>query len=77
MTDIVRFRCKNCGHRFETDVLDRDDEIEARRNNQPTSPVHYPKCNRTDALVVNPNLDLDGLAVEHDEEPERVQISRG
>ena len=28
-------------------------------------------------LVVNPNLDLDGSVVEHNEEPERVQISRG
>ncbi len=28
-------------------------------------------------FVVDPNLDLDGLAVEHDEEPARVQISRG
>lgn len=29
------------------------------------------------ALVVNLNLDLDGLAVEHDEGPARAQVSSG
>ena len=48
MTDIVRFRCNNCGHRFEVEVLDEYERREARRRDQPTSPVHCPKCNRTD-----------------------------
>ena len=48
MTDIVRFHCNNCGHRFETEVLDKDEQREARRINQPTSPIQCPECNRTD-----------------------------
>ena len=40
-----RFRCLNCGHNFEAEVLE-DGEAEARRVYP--SPVHCPKCNRTD-----------------------------
>ncbi|HDO52772.1 MAG TPA: zinc ribbon domain-containing protein [Rhizobiales bacterium] len=45
MAEIVRFRCKTCGHRFEAEVLDPDEKREARRRNRPTSDVHCPKCN--------------------------------
>lgn len=48
MADMVRFRCNNCGHKFEDEVLDQYEAREARRNNQRTSPIHCPKCNRTD-----------------------------
>lgn len=48
MTDIVRFRCQNCGYRFETEVLGDDERREARRINRPTSAVQCPKCHRTD-----------------------------
>lgn len=48
MTDTVRFRCQNCGHRFETEVLDEHERREARRLDRPTSPVHCPICHRAD-----------------------------
>jgi rubredoxin len=48
MADTIRFRCLNCGHRFEAEVLDEDEKREARRRNQPTSPIQCPECRRTD-----------------------------
>ena len=48
MNDVVRFRCNNCGHRFETEVLSERERLEARRRNQPTSTVQCPRCKRTD-----------------------------
>ena len=50
MTEIIRFRCRNCGHRFETKVLDENEQRDARRTNQPTSPVCCPECMHTDLL---------------------------
>ncbi len=48
MPERARFRCKNCGHRFEADVLDEAERREARREDRPTSAVHCPECRRTD-----------------------------
>lgn len=48
MPESVRFRCNNCGHRFETDVLDKEELREARRKNRSTGSVYCPKCHRTD-----------------------------
>ncbi len=48
MTEFVRFRCNNCGHRFEKEVLDEDEQREARRDNRPTSALRCPKCRRAD-----------------------------
>ncbi len=48
MPELARFRCINCGHRFEVEVLDDDERREARRENRPTSAVHCPECYRTD-----------------------------
>ena len=48
MTERVRFRCQNCGYRFETEVLDEAERREARRLDRPTSAVHCPDCHRTD-----------------------------
>lgn len=48
MPERVYFRCNNCGHRFETEVLEENERREARRENRPTNAVHCPKCNRTD-----------------------------
>ena len=31
MSEIVRYRCKNCGHRFEMEVLTRAEQEQARR----------------------------------------------
>ena len=30
VTAVVRFRCNNCGHRFEAEVLNEDERYEAR-----------------------------------------------
>lgn len=48
MTDAVRFRCNNCGHRFEAEVLTEEEKREARRDDQPVSAVRCPVCRRTD-----------------------------
>ncbi len=40
-----RFRCRNCGRRFEAQVFEQG-ESEAKR--LPSGPVHCPDCNRTD-----------------------------
>ena len=47
MTNRVRFRCLNCGARFEALVMDEGEKREARRRNQPTGPVQCPECKRT------------------------------
>lgn len=44
----VRFRCLNCGHRFEEQVLDEDERREAKRKDEPVSRVQCPECRRTD-----------------------------
>ena len=48
MTELVRFRCKNCGHRFEEEILDVDEKREAQREGRPTSDVRCPECERYD-----------------------------
>lgn len=48
MPEHIRFRCNNCGHRFETEVLDEQERREARHENQPTNAVHCLQCQRTD-----------------------------
>lgn len=48
MTDRVRFRCNNCGHRFEVEVLDESERHKARQEHQPISTVNCPQCHRTD-----------------------------
>ena len=48
MARVVRFRCRNCGNRFESEILDENDKREVRRKNLRTSPVRCPSCNRTD-----------------------------
>jgi len=48
MSETVRFRCNNCGHRFDAEVLTDDEKRQARLKNRPTSAVHCPQCNRTD-----------------------------
>jgi rubredoxin len=48
MTEVVRFRCQNCGYRFETEVLDDHELRQAKRLSRPMSAVHCPQCHRTD-----------------------------
>jgi len=38
---VSEFKCGMCGHRFEVEVLDRQDP---REKNVPGSPVRCPKC---------------------------------
>lgn len=42
---VKRYRCLNCGHRFEADVLE-EGEAEAKKIR--TQPVRCPECKRTD-----------------------------
>jgi len=47
MSETKRFRCLNCGKRFETEVLSAREVEEARRERRLTSAIHCPVCNRT------------------------------
>ncbi|EAB6717938.1 zinc ribbon domain-containing protein [Salmonella enterica subsp. enterica serovar Newport] len=48
MTETVRFRCNNCGERFEKDILTKSEEREYDQEKRPYSPVRCPKCRRGD-----------------------------
>ena len=48
MPERARFRCINCGHRFEAEVLTDAEKREARREDRPTSAVQCPQCRRVD-----------------------------
>lgn len=48
MASRKRFRCKNCGERFEVEVLTEEEVRERARRNEGTSPVCCPKCFRID-----------------------------
>jgi DNA-directed RNA polymerase subunit RPC12/RpoP len=48
MPITTRYRCRNCGARFETPVLTPEEIQEARRRGEIMSAVHCPQCNRTD-----------------------------
>lgn len=43
MTEIVRYRCKQCGHHFETPILTEREHREATRDGRPVFAVHCPK----------------------------------
>lgn len=44
MTETVRYQCKQCGHRFETQVLTDRERKEIEEQRQPVFPVTCPKC---------------------------------
>jgi rubredoxin len=48
MTERARFRCNNCGHRFDAEVLTLDEKREYERERRPSSPIRCPVCQRTD-----------------------------
>ncbi len=48
MSERRRYRCNNCGERFERDVLSPEEAEEALRRNEPTFPINCPACRRTD-----------------------------
>ena len=43
MTETVRLRCLNCGHKFTKEILDENEEREARLQNRPPNPVFLPR----------------------------------
>ena len=48
MTETVRFRCNNCGNRFEAEVLTEEERRMAQQRNHSGSKVYCPKCKRSD-----------------------------
>jgi DNA-directed RNA polymerase subunit RPC12/RpoP len=50
MAEKVKYRCKNCGNRFEVEILSDRERREFERQNRPTSPVRCPGCKRTDVM---------------------------
>lgn len=48
MAETVRFRCNNCGHRFDAQVLSQQEKREAERELRPLRDVACPNCNRAD-----------------------------
>lgn len=48
MSKIERYRCLNCGRRFETEVLTPEEQQEAKRQGRALCYVACPECRRTD-----------------------------
>jgi len=48
MTKLVRYRCKNCGKRFEIEILEEHEVRQRQRDNQPIFKIKCPDCSRTD-----------------------------
>lgn len=48
MSVTMRYRCLNCGNRFETIVLTVGEVEEAKLQERPLSSVHCPDCRRRD-----------------------------
>lgn len=48
MSELKRFRCQNCGHRFEEPVLSPNERRDAEREGLRLIGIHCPSCHRTD-----------------------------
>lgn len=48
MSETIRYRCNNCGERFEAEILSADEKREYERENRPYSAVRCPSCYRYD-----------------------------
>ena len=48
MPGTKRYRCLNCGHRFEAEVLTAAEDEEYERENRPRSQLRCPACRRSD-----------------------------
>jgi DNA-directed RNA polymerase subunit RPC12/RpoP len=48
MSETKRYRCNNCGHRFEVQVLSADERRQAEREHRSLSGIHCPECRRSD-----------------------------
>lgn len=44
----THYRCNNCGHCFEIEVLTPEEKRDAERRNQPVYPISCPECHRRD-----------------------------
>ena len=44
MSEMVGYRCKNCGEGFVIEVLTRDEVKERRKAGLPTAPITCPRC---------------------------------
>lgn len=44
MSELIRFRCNQCGHRFESVVLSNGELREAQKLLRPTTKVRCSKC---------------------------------
>lgn len=47
MTVLTRYRCMNCGKRFEIEVLTKEERREAERRQEPVYQIGCPDCRRT------------------------------
>ncbi len=45
----ARYRCRNCGHRFNVNLLTADERREAERQRRPVYAIACPECHREDA----------------------------
>jgi len=48
MPERTRFRCNNCGHRFEEEALTKEERREAERERLPVYSIQCPQCRRAD-----------------------------
>lgn len=48
MTETVRYRCNQCGERFEVQVLTDRERREAREQHRQVYAIHCPKCGSRD-----------------------------
>jgi len=48
MPENARFRCNNCGKRFETQILTKEEARDLERKGRPVYAIQCPECHRTD-----------------------------
>lgn len=48
MSEVVYYRCNNCGRRFDVEILTKEEVKKADDEMRPTKPVACPECRRTD-----------------------------
>jgi DNA-directed RNA polymerase subunit RPC12/RpoP len=46
MTERIKYRCNNCGHRFEAETLTVEEKRRANEDNRDTYPIACPECLR-------------------------------
>jgi DNA-directed RNA polymerase subunit RPC12/RpoP len=48
MSTLVRYKCLNCGKRFEVEVLSKEEKEDYRRKKRPLYQIACPECKRID-----------------------------